>query len=162
MRLMLPSVADDERGFEDLLAVEGVRVRRALLARYGVDLGTEAWADAVAWAWEHRDEVASMPNPAGYLYRVGQSATKVYRRWRRSPPLLDAEQRHSAEPEFDGDLFAALERLKPNQRVAVLMVHAYGASYKEVAQLLEISVAAATNHVHRGLRQLRKRLGEDA
>ena len=64
MRLMLPSAADDERGFEDFLAVEGVRVRRALLARYGVDLGTEAWADAVAWAWEHRDEIASMSNSA--------------------------------------------------------------------------------------------------
>ena len=31
------------------------RVRRGLVATYGVDVGTEAAADARAWAWEHRE-----------------------------------------------------------------------------------------------------------
>ena len=60
---MLSDAGDEDRGFERLLAVEGLRVRRALRARYGAELGTEAWADTVAWAWEHRDAVASMANP---------------------------------------------------------------------------------------------------
>jgi DNA-directed RNA polymerase specialized sigma24 family protein len=152
---------DDEERFEHLLAVEGLRVRRALRARFGAELGTEAWADVVAWAWEHRDEVVSMTNPAGYLFRVGQSAVKVYTRWWRPVPLILSEPTHDASVSFDADLFDGLSHLNPNQRVAVLMVHGYGASYAEVADLLNISVAAVTNHVHRGLNRLRKQLEDD-
>ena len=140
---------------------EGLKVRRALRARFGAELGTEAWADTVAWAWEHRDQVASMTNPAGYLYRVGQSAAKVYTCWQRRPPLIAGEPVHDAEVPFDASLFDALAHLNANQRVSVLMVHGYGASYADVAELLGISVAAVTNHVHRGLNRLRKQLRED-
>ncbi len=102
-----------------------------------------------------------MSNPAGYLYRVGQSAAKVYTRWRRRPPFIAGEPVHDAEVRFDAELFDALAHLNVNQRVAVLMVHGYGASYADVAELLNISVAAVTNHVHRGLNRLRNQLRED-
>ena len=42
--------------------------------------------------------------------------------------------------------------------MAVLLVHGYGFSYREVAEVLDVSEAAVTNHVHRGLRKLRSRL----
>ena len=40
-------------------------VRRALVAAYGLEVGTEAASDATAWAWEHRDALGSMKNPKG-------------------------------------------------------------------------------------------------
>ena len=40
-------------GFEAFAAEEGERLRRALVSAYGVDSGCDAWAEALAWAWEH-------------------------------------------------------------------------------------------------------------
>ena len=44
---------------------------------------TEAAADAMAYAWRHWDTLASMANPVGYLYRVGQTSIRTQTRWRR-------------------------------------------------------------------------------
>jgi DNA-directed RNA polymerase specialized sigma24 family protein len=71
--------------------------------------------------------------------------------------LVDSsEATLSEDRRVDLDLVAALGALRSDQRIAVTLVHAYGWSYAEVADLLRISVAATTNHVHRGLRKLRK------
>ena len=40
----------------------------------------------------------------------------------------------------------------------MLLVHGYGYSYREVADLLEVTEAAVTNYAHRGLKKLRSRL----
>jgi predicted RNA polymerase sigma factor len=52
------------------------RLRRALIARYGGEVGREAASEALAYGWEHWDRVQSMTNPLGYLYRVGQSRSR--------------------------------------------------------------------------------------
>jgi predicted RNA polymerase sigma factor len=57
----------------------------ALAAAYGVEVGRESTADALAYAWENWPKLREMNNPAGYLYRVGQSAAKKHR---RRPPLM--------------------------------------------------------------------------
>lgn len=54
----------------------GPRVQRALIAAYGAEIGVEAHAEAMAVGWERWDQVAAMENPAGYLYRVGQSRAR--------------------------------------------------------------------------------------
>ena len=61
----------------------GARLRRALVAANGVQIGNDACADALAWGWEHRTTVMAMEHPVAYLYRVGQSAARRHRRWRR-------------------------------------------------------------------------------
>jgi DNA-directed RNA polymerase specialized sigma24 family protein len=40
------------------------------------------------------------------------------------------------------------------------MVHCYGYRYRDVAEVLGVSDAAVTNHVHRGLARLRTLLGD--
>lgn len=37
--------------FEALVRVDGERLRRVLVARYGVDIGCDDAAGALAWAW---------------------------------------------------------------------------------------------------------------
>lgn len=130
------------------------KLRRALVARYGADIGREATAEALAYAWEHWDRLRSMSNPAGYLYRVGQSAT---RRWVRPRLAFPAPEDHGM-PWIEPGLPAALERLSAKQRQAVVLVHGFGYTHAEVADLLGISRSTVQNHVDRGLTKLRDRL----
>lgn len=141
----------------ELLERVGPLVRRALVARYGLDVGTDAAADAIAWGWEHGDAITAMDNPGGYLYRVGQSAARrTHRRVARS--AFPVEPIWHDAPHLPGDLFDALHRLKAAQRIAVLMVHGHGFSYRETADLLGVSDAVVRNNVHRGIHRLRSDL----
>ena len=126
---------------------------RAFAARYGLDVGAEVTAETVGWA--HWDRISEMDNAAGYLYRVGQSAARRHVRWARRRIELPVEPRWDDAPAMHGDVFDALARLKPDHRVAVLLVHGYSFTYREVADLLGVSEAAVTNYVHRGLARLR-------
>ena len=135
-----------------------LRVRRALVARYGSEAGLEAASDVTEWAVANATEVSSARNPAGLLYRVGQSRVRRYRRWSSRPgPLMPARVIADRDPALV-DLFEALRRLPEQQRIAVVLVHAHGERYADVAEVLGISVSAVTNHVHRGLRRLRQLL----
>ena len=147
------------RDFDDFVGVDGSRLRRVLVAREGVEVGNDICAEALAVVWEDWDRVGRMANPAGYAYRIAQSANRRHIRWRRG---VEFPREHLEQPHEDavGDIFLSLGELKPLQRTCVVMVHAHGWSYREVADILDISVAAVTNHVHRGLTQLRKALGE--
>jgi RNA polymerase sigma factor (sigma-70 family) len=138
----------------------GIRLRRVLTARYGVETGGDVYADALAWAWQHWDRLEPMQNPVGYLYRVAQSSSRPHRRWlqRNSFPARMPERWHVDE---DSALFQSLGSLTEPQRVSVLMVHGYNWSYSEVADVLGCSVASVTNHVHRGLNALRRQLKEE-
>jgi RNA polymerase sigma factor (sigma-70 family) len=157
-----PSSAERKQDFDRVVSPIAATVRRGLVAEFGVEIGSDVAAEALAWAWEHLDRLAATTNPAGYLYRVGQSAARRHLRWRRGRATFPAQPTWAAvnAPEFDDAMVDALRALKPAQRVAVLLVHGYGFSYRDVAGLLDISEAAVTNHVHRGLARLRMILEE--
>lgn len=138
-----------------------VQVRRALVARYGPDIGADCTSEAARWAVENAARLATMHNPAGYLYRVGQTEARRLLRWHRRTVSFPAEPTWDDSPPFDDDLFDALKRLRPNHRTAVLLVHGYGFSYGEVADLLDVAETAVTNYVHRGLKQLRALMEAD-
>ena len=96
----------------------------------------------------------AMTNPAGYLYRVGQSAS---RRYRRKGPLLPPEL-PTDDVLPDQQLPTALAALSPRQRAAVILVHAHGYAQTEAADALGISVSSLRNHLRRGVERLRERL----
>lgn len=132
------------------------RMRYALVAAYGPDRGLEATAEAFAYAWEHWDRIRPMDNPAGYVYRVGSHhAARLVPI--RSPrfPVIDSENQPWVEPGLPG----ALARLTRRQRIAVVLIRAYGYSFKEVAELLGISVPTVQTHLDRGVAKLRSLLG---
>ena len=145
--------------FDAFAGREGERLRRVLVARYGVDVGNDLCADALAKAWERWDEVSAMGNPIGYLYRVAQSASRRYRRWGRTV-LLPTEVPEHAHNDASGDIFLSLGRLKAAQRTSVVLVHAHGWTYQEVAEVLGVPVTTIVNHVHRGISKLRADLGD--
>lgn len=145
---------------ESLIVSLGEPVRDALIAFYGVEIGADAAAEAMRYAWEHRRRLATMENPGGYLFRVGQSQTRSNRRWmKRRATFPSSYERDVSVAGADGaellDLFAALAKLPPRQRSAVVLVRAHGYSYAEAARLLGVTTTALTNHIHRGMARLR-------
>lgn len=128
------------------------RVRLALIAAYGSDRGREAAAEALAWAWEHQDRVAGMVNPVAYLYRVGQSRTRLRR-------VRVAHGRPEwREPWVEPALGRALAGLSERQRVVVVLVHGYGWTFQEVADLVGVKATTVQTHLERGLARVRSAL----
>ena len=129
------------------------RLRIALTAALGPEDGRDAAAAALAYAWEEWDRVSQMANPAGYLYRVGRSS----QRKRREPAWLPVPS--DALPRVEPGLPSAIGGLSERQRLAVVLVHAYGWERGEVAELAGVSVSAIDTHLARGLARLRRSLG---
>lgn len=135
------------------------RLSFAFAAAYGPELGREATAESVAYAWEHWDRLSAMSNPVGYLYRVGQSRVRRYRRQRtRSAPDAPTDR----EPWVEPGLPAALAALSQRQRLAVVLVEGFGWTQDEVAQLTGISRSSIQKHLSRGLASLRQELGVES
>jgi DNA-directed RNA polymerase specialized sigma24 family protein len=150
-------IPTEGEAFAKFVASDGLRLRRVLTARYGVETGGDIHADALSWAWQNWEKLQGMQNPIGYLYRVAQSSARPHRRWlqRNSFPANFPERWHL---DNDSSLFESLRTLSDAQRISVMMVHGHNSTYAEVAEILGCSVAAVTNHVHRGLSALRRQL----
>jgi RNA polymerase sigma-70 factor (ECF subfamily) len=130
------------------------RLRYALAAALGQELGREAAADAMVYGWEHWDRVRGLANPAGYLYRVGRRSVRFDR---RRVVFLAVEP--SRMPEVEPHLPEAMARLSERQRVAVFLVYGLGWTRREVGELLGISANSVGAHLNRGLSKLRSALG---
>ena len=139
-------------GFRLFVETSEPRLRRALVATYGAERGREATAEALAYAWEHWERLRGMQNLAGYLYRVGQSRTR-----QRKDRQLFARPEHP-EPWYEPALVAGLVDLSDRQRTAVVLVHGFGWTMREVAELTGVEVTSVQNHLERGLRKLRAAL----
>lgn len=148
--------------FEAFVRVDGDRLRRVMASQYGVDIGCDAADATLAWAWERWARISAMDNPAGYLYRVAQ--TRAHRALSRGQRMtFPVEPAQSPEPGAsipDRDLAEALRQLSEQQRIAVLMVHAYGWHPAEVGELTGMSAVTVRSHLRRGLRRLRRFLHE--
>jgi DNA-directed RNA polymerase specialized sigma24 family protein len=146
---MSPDRAVEEADFEAFVADVEPRLRRAFIAAYGAERGREATAEALAWAWEHWQRVRGMHNAAGYLYRVGQSRTRPRRRALMELPAP------KGEPWIEPSLPVALLALSEGQRTAVVLVHGFGWTLAEVAELTGVRKTTVQNHLERGLDRLR-------
>jgi DNA-directed RNA polymerase specialized sigma24 family protein len=125
------------------------RLRRALVAAYGSEGGREATAEALAYAWEHWERLQEVDNVIGYLYRVGQSRIRP----RKDRPLFVRPDH--PEPWFEPTLAPALAGLSESQRTAVVLVHGFGWTMREVAECTGVKVTSVQNHLDRGLKKLR-------
>jgi len=95
-----------------------------------------------------------MENPAGYLYRVGQTHAS-----RHDEAVVLPQPTAESAPWVEPGLPAALETLTEAQRTAVLLVHTFGHSLSEAADTLGVTKSTVQTHVNRALQQLRRELG---
>lgn len=142
--------------FTEFVATYEARLRQALMASCGSERGRDAACDALSYGWEHWDRVGPMENPVGYLYKVG--VDRARRASRRKPLRFDPVD-SARIPEVEPQLPDALAGLSERQRVVVVLVHGYGWTQLEVAELLGLSRSAVRNHMERALVSLRRSIG---
>jgi RNA polymerase sigma-70 factor (ECF subfamily) len=130
------------------------RLRRALVATWGPELGRDATVDALIYGWRHWAKVQMMTNPVGYLYTVGRNSVRPARPLRSAP-----EPRPHGDPWVEPGLERALRELTEPQRVAVILHHCFDWTYQEVAEVLGVRVSSVRNHLERGINKLRVTLG---
>lgn len=147
--------ADVEQQFARFVEANEARLMRALVGAFGSEVGREATRDALAYAWEHWGRVSSMENAVGYLFRVGQSRSRSYRRERVWFPEVPPEDL----PDVDPRLPEALRELSHMQRSAVVLLFVEELAEREVAEALGVSRASVRKHAERGLAKLRRALG---
>jgi DNA-directed RNA polymerase specialized sigma24 family protein len=147
--------AEDE--FTAFVEMHEPKLRIALMAAYGPERGREATCEALAYGWEHWDRVRTMERPIGYLYRVGQSKSRP-----RKTPRPDPVVATHGDPWVEPGLPAALGALSRKQRMAVVLVDAYGWTRREAAEVIGVSEDTVGTHLRRGLHKLRASLGVSA
>lgn len=152
-------IMSDRQNFESFVGEIEARLGRALVAAFGPEVGNEVTRDALAYAWEHWDRLSTMDNPVGYLYRVGQSRSRTYRKRRIAFPAVHTDELPHVEP----GLPAAMARLTSKQRTAVVLLHVEAMTERDAAESMRVSRAALRRHADRGMAKLRQALEvEDA
>ena len=137
--------------FEKFVSGSGPRLRSALVSLLGVDRGQEATYDALAHGWENWVKVSRMENPVGFLYVVGRNHARRAMKQRVVLPEPPADRTPWIEPA----LASSLAGLPSRQRQAAMLVHGYGWTLSEVAELLDVSKSTVQKHVERGCVMLR-------
>jgi DNA-directed RNA polymerase specialized sigma24 family protein len=137
------------RAFEPILS-------RALASAFGFNVGRDAAAEALGYAWRNWTRVSTMANPRGYVYRVGARWAARQRRPRVGALFAPADQ---SDGRFEPGLGAALSTLSLRQRQIVVLVAGFGLSQLEAAQLIGLSRSSVQNHLERGMTKLRTSLG---
>lgn len=148
--------------FERFFRSSEPSVRRALVARFGGEVGREAVAEGFAVAWRMWESVSVMDNAAGYVYRTSErwAIRQVSRSDAPSVVIRSGGDRYEdVEDRYeDVELAEALRELSPRQRQAVVLVSGFGMTHREAADLLGCSKSSIQSHVERALERLRSGL----
>lgn len=153
-----PAGVEREEQLERLYRERGAAMWRAVLAFAGdPEVASDAVAEGFAQALHRGTEIR---DPERWLWRVVfLLAAGMLRERRRSAPLASEGSYEMEEPARE--LVAALMRLSPKQRAAVVLHHAEGYPVKEIAEILGSTPGAVKVHLLRGRRRLRELLEDD-
>ena len=70
--------AEASESFENFSVEASMKLRRVFATRYGVDVADDLTSEVIEHAWTNWEQLRTMSNPIGFLYRVGCSKA---RRW---------------------------------------------------------------------------------
>jgi RNA polymerase sigma factor (sigma-70 family) len=135
-------------------------VRLAYLIVRSEAVAEELVHDAFLRLHAHLDEVE---NPPGFLrtalVRLCLSWGRRARTERdRLARLWSSTVVAQPPPDVDGEMWKALERLRPERRTALVLRYYADLDFAAVAEHMECPPATARSHVHRGLDDLRKEI----
>ena len=143
--------------FQALLDDHGAALYRHLVGVLGPHDGADCYQETViaalrAWPPVHDG------NLRGWLFTVAHRKVVDHARAndRRPVPVGDVPERGGGTSMPDGDLWDAVRELPPKQRVAVALRHGDDWDYREIAEVLGCSEAAARQSVKAGLDRLRE------
>ena len=121
------------------------------------DLAQETFVQA----WRTLAQLRNAGAFGGWLKQVAVRVWLQYARRSRLPldPLEDADAVAAADVSSGIDLQRALERLKPAQRLCVVLSYGEGLSHGEIADTTGWPLGTVKSHVARGGARLREWLG---
>ncbi len=170
-------IAEARRGdvdaFAELVRRFEQQVRSVLLRLLDDDRDVEeATQDTFVRAWKSLDRFRGDANFFTWLYRIAVNEGLARLRRKRlqlseldarveetSPaPAAGEPPRLAEEREFQEFLAEAVRRLPPDYRAPLVLRDVVGLSNQEVADVLELSVAAAKSRIHRARLQIRDEL----
>ena len=154
-----------------------VRAHWGALAGYAAHLlgDSDAASDAVQQAFARLWETRATWKPSGavrsYLYRLVRNGAidELRRRSVRSfwaerdelrPPAPPTPLEETTDNEMRGALDRALSSLPRKRREVLVLAHLQGLSYREIAELLDISVETVKKHISLALADLRRLLAD--
>jgi RNA polymerase sigma factor (sigma-70 family) len=141
---------------ERVYRVVGDRLWWALLAYTGDrEMASDAAAEAFARALAARETIR---DPAAWVWRVAFRVATVLVR----TPAGAAGNRETSYEIDDrvGDVIRELKRLPHRQRAVFVLFYLEDRPTREIAQLLDMSPATVSVHLHRARRKLRAILGD--
>jgi RNA polymerase sigma-70 factor, ECF subfamily len=152
-------------GFETFFGEHYREVERAVAVAIGDDARAEEMAqEAFARAYRHWRRVERMDRPVAWIYVVALNAER--KRWRRERdapvpdvPVDDAD--HSGAVVTAVALRAAIVRLPPRQRAAIVLRYLADLSVADVAAAMGIAEGTVKATVHQALQNLRVDVGEE-
>lgn len=155
-----------ERDFDDFYAGTARRMVSVVYAVTG-DLADaeDAVQEAYARAWERWDKLTAQGDPAPWVRTV--ALRLAVSTWRKARNRLRAQFRHGPPPDVPAAapdhvaLVQALRRLRPDQRVAVVLHHLVDLPVAEVARETGASQAAVRTRLSRARRALGALLTDD-
>jgi len=147
---------DPGSAIERLFAQEGKRLWRALMAFAGDrEIASDAVAEAFAQALARGSAIDS---PERWVWRAAFRIAAGELKARGPKDRGVAADPGYVMPDPPGDLVAALAKLSPKQRAALILHFYAGYSTREVSEMLGASPATIRVHISRGRRHLRRLL----
>jgi len=150
--------------FEQLIDQHGPAVLRFCAGRVGPDRAEDCFQETMLAALRSYGEVRDERAVRAWLFTIAHRKTiDMHRdRARRPVPTDRIEPEPSSRTELQpgsGDVWSLVEDLPEKQAVAVHLRYRGGLSHREVAEVMEISEAAARRNVFEGLKRLRAESG---
>ena len=157
----------DPRDFDSFYLGTAPRVTSQVYAMVGNRADAEdITQEAYARAWQHWDKVSGYGNPEAWVrtiaFRVAVSS------WRKAINRFRAQRRHGVPNELPGAdpdyvaIVAALRRISPEQRRAVVLYHLVGLSIPEVAAETGVAEGTVRARLTRGRQAMAPHLSEYA
>jgi RNA polymerase sigma factor (sigma-70 family) len=147
--------------FTDFLEQHRSTVYRFLAVAVGPDGADDCFQDTFLAALRAYPRLTDASRLDRWILRIASRKAIDHHRaaGRRAIPTGEVSERPAAaagQPEFDGELSAAVASLPPKQRLAVVHRHVLDRSYADVAEIMGTSEEAARANVYQGVRKLRE------
>jgi len=129
-------------------------------------VGEDIAQEALSRAHRQWPKVSTMDKPGAWARRVAinlaigrkrRSASEAKALFKVGPGVEEAAETRRGDPA----VWAAVDQLPPRQRAVVALHYLEDRPVAEIAEILEISVSAATSNLHKARTNLAKMLGEN-
>ncbi|MGH9088211.1 MAG: RNA polymerase sigma factor [Acidimicrobiales bacterium] len=156
-------VVDPRQSRFELLYARRYRAIYAYVRRRLEADAADVTADVFAVAWQRLDDVPDESEELLWLYGVAhhcvaRARRSVRRRLRLAARLAEQTRLQAAGDDDDSRVLEAIEHLRPADREVLMLVLWEGLSHAEAALVLDCSVSAVAQRMHRARGHLRSKL----